>query len=418
MDARAYLYSLERFGIKLGLDNIRYLLEQAGEPQRAFPSIHVAGTNGKGSVVAMLDAIFRAAGYSTGRFTSPHLITLNERFLLNAAPIRDDELDRQLAFVRRIAEPMQPNPTFFEAATAACFRWFAEQRVDMGLIEVGLGGRFDSTNVITPACAAITNIGLEHTQYLGETLELIAFEKAGIIKPGVPVVVSETHLGPLGVILEQARALDSPAKLLGRDFHYALAGGRFTYESERLRIGPVDLGLQGAYQGVNAAVAVAVAETLREQFPRLLAGAIAQGLSQARWPGRFERVLETPPVIMDVAHNYSGAQQLAPQLGPSIIMMAVSGDKAAERMIDELAPYAAELLLTQYAGSRSLPVDVLCAAAHGRPHRRFERLGEAVDYGMAHAHAGLPFVITGSVFTVGEARTWLMEHYGAPGLVF
>ncbi|MDX9971847.1 MAG: Mur ligase family protein, partial [FCB group bacterium] len=174
MNAREYLFSLERHGIKLGLENITHLLEAANRPERAYPTIHVAGTNGKGSVVAMLDSILRAAGLRTGRFTSPHLIHLNERVLIDRQPIDDEELDDHLAVFRAVAEKMPFSPTFFEVITAAAFRAFAHRNVDVALIEVGMGGRFDSTNVITPLVSAVTSIALEHTRYLGNTLEEIA----------------------------------------------------------------------------------------------------------------------------------------------------------------------------------------------------------------------------------------------------
>ena len=189
----------------------------------------------------MVDAMLQAAGYVTGRFTSPHLIDLHERFLCNSVPVSDRELDQLILDVMSVAHAMAPPPTFFEVVTAVAFRWFQQHAIDIGVIEVGMGGRFDSTNVILPLACAITNIDLEHTKYLGDTLEKIAFEKAGIIKPEAPVVVSEQKPGPQGVILARAAELNSPVKLAGRDFEFRAEGSaldrRFFYESPHLALG-------------------------------------------------------------------------------------------------------------------------------------------------------------------------------------
>ncbi len=419
---RAYLASLEFHGIKLGLDNITYLLDQAGRPHTRFPSVHVAGTNGKGSVVAMVDAMLRAAGYRTGRFTSPHLMRVNERFLVNATPIPDENLDEQIEWFRRAARHMDAPPTYFEMCTAVAFRWFEAQQVDVGVIEVGMGGRFDSTNVLTPLACAITNIDLEHTQYLGDTPEKIAFEKAGIIKPGVPVVVSERKAGPLDVILVRAHEGDSPTLVLDRDFRYSLTGGslalRFQYESDGLRLNDVPLGLAGHYQGENAAAAVALAERMMPKFPKLTIAAIEEGLRTARWPCRLEKVMDHPPIVVDVAHNPAGIRKLAAELPSAVVVMAVSSDKAAAQMVDLVAPIAKELILTQFTGRRGLPAEALSAAAGDHPHRRIDTLEDAIALGIALASDATPLVITGSIFLAGQARQLLIDQYGAPPLQF
>lgn len=420
MDLREFLSGLELHGMKLGLENIRRLLEFAGNPQNRYTTVHVAGTNGKGSVLAMLDAMLRAAGYNTARFSKPHLLRVNERFLFNAVPIEDDALDKQIAFFQPLAEEL--NPTYFEMVVAVAFRWFAEKQPDTALIEVGMGGRFDSTNVITPIATAITTIDYDHMQYLGNTLEQIAFEKAGIIKPSVPLVVGENKSGPLHVILSRARELGSPVKLLGRDFTYAAQKramrAEFTYQSADLNLGPVFLGLPGAYQCENAAVAVALAEALRSSFPKLDAQTVGWGLESARWPCRLEQVLESPPVIIDVAHNIAGARRLAAELPPSVVILAVSADKDVEKMIDALAPITQRLLLSQFEGRRAMPLQALCKIAGDRPYQAFPTLAEAICCGMELASPELPLVITGSVFTAGEARRILVESYGAAPLQF
>ena len=422
MTPREYLFGLERFGIKLGLDNIRHLLEAADNPHGQFPSVHVAGTNGKGSVVAMLDAIVRAAGYRVGRFTSPHLIDVTERFLIDGVPISDTDLDEAIEFFRAVAEPMEPPPTFFEMNTAIAFRRFAQSRVDLAIVEVGMGGRLDSTNVLAPLSTAITNIDLEHTRYLGDTLDKIAYEKAGIIKPATPVIVTEHKPPARDVILDRAAELGSTVRLLHRDFDFRTEGPafdqQFTYESPLLLIGSTPLALAGVYQGENAAAAVALAETLMRPFPRIDAAAIRQGLQAARWPCRLETVLHSPRVIIDVAHNPAGARRLAAALERCVTILAVSSDKDAASMLAALAPITSCFLFSQFQGTRALPVDALCAAGAAYPHRRTGNLGEAIAVGLAMAGDSEPLLITGSVFTAGEARQILTQRHGAAPLQF
>lgn len=419
---RDFLFGLLMHGIKLGLENIRILLEAAGNPQNRYPTVHVAGTNGKGSVVAFLNAMFRAAGYRVGRFTSPHLIDLVERFQIDGTPIGAERLDEVIQYFRGIAESMPRQPTFFEVNTAVAFRYFAQERVDAALIEVGMGGRFDSTNVIAPLVAAITSIDLEHTQYLGDTLEKIAFEKAGIIKPEIPVVVGETKPGPLEVILSRASELGSAADVIGRNFQFALSGDRqaprFSYESDGLCFGPVPLPLLGRYQGANAAVAVRMAERLQPAFPRLGEAAIIQGLSAARWPCRLERVLDEPPVIVDATHTPAGARYLGELFDACTVVLALAADKNARGILDAIAPIARRLILTVFEGKRAMPLETLRAAASHLPHEAADTLPEAIALAIPYAAGECPLLITGSVFAAGEARRILIDNYGAPPLVF
>jgi len=416
-----YLYALELHGIKLGLDNIRTLLDAGGNPHCAYPTVHVAGTNGKGSVVAMLDAIVRAAGYRTGRFTSPHLISVRERFLVDGEPIAKADLERIIARFRELAEARGLLPTFFEMCTAVAFQYFAESGVDMAVIEVGMGGRFDSTNVLRPEATAITRIGLEHTRYLGDTLAKIAFEKAGILKPGVPGVVAPQAPEAFEVIAARARDVGAPLRCVGADvsFHFD-AGRRFAYAGDSVSLQGVSLGLPGGYQGANAAVAAALAEALREKFPNLDTKSIRAGLESARWPCRLETVLRDPEVIVDVAHNLAGAEVLAEALPDRCVLaLAIANDKDAAGMIRVLRPKAAHLLLTQFDNKRSLTAAELSERAGETPHERLDSVLDAVRRGMALARdTGLPFVIAGSMFTAGEARHILIREYNAPRLQF
>ena len=423
MNSRDYLASLEFHGIKLGLDNIRFLLNAAGDPHLRYPVVHVAGTNGKGSVVAMLASILQAAGYRVGRFTSPHLLDLEERFVLDRTPVAADELDEQLVYFQVLAQGMPHPPTYFELCTAVAFRWFAEKAVDVAVVEVGMGGRFDSTNVVEPVACAITNIDLEHMQYLGTTVEAIAFEKAGIIKPRVPVVVAEQELAPLLVIQERADADGSPVLRLGRDFHFRLRGEEpFThaidFDGGTWHIVDAPLALAGRYQGENAATALALAEVLQSTFPRVNEDTVRSGLAGARWPCRMEKVMDSPPVILDVAHNPAGVRRLAAELRQCVAVLAVSSDKDAAAMIRELDCVAHDLILTRYEGRRAALVSALDSAAAGRPHRCFETLEPAIGAGIAVASVERPLVITGSIFTAGQARRILMDRYGVAPLHF
>lgn len=421
-DLRDYLLGLTLHGVKLGLQNIRYLLDAAGNPQDQYPIVHVGGTNGKGSVLAMLMAMFQAAGYKTGRFTSPHLIDLSERFQVDGRSIPEAELQENIQFFRDIAEGMEPQPTFFEMNTAIAFRWLAQRKVEVGLIEVGMGGRLDSTNVASPIATAITNIDYDHMEFLGDTLEAIAFEKAGILKPGVPTVLGETRPGPREVLLDKAREMGCKVMRSGASFSHELDGDLWHptlhYRSDTLEFRNAPLALAGRYQGENAAIAVALAGLCHAHFPLMNPKAIRDGLARASWPGRMERVLESPPVIIDVAHNLAGALHLSGAVTSAVVILAVSGDKDATGMVNALAPCADPLILTEFTGKRAMPLNELCAAARHHPHQTAPNLTDAIAHGISLASADRPLLITGSIYMAGEARRILIEHYGASPLRF
>jgi len=420
-EAREYLFGLTLHGIKLGLDNITQLLALIGNPQHRFPAIHVAGTNGKGSVLAFLDSMLRAAGYRTGRFTSPHLIDVTERFLLSGTPIGEETMASILLRLRDEARSLPHAPTFFEMTTAVAFEAFAREAVELGLIETGMGGRLDSTNVLQPIVTAITPVDLDHMAYLGDNLAAIAGEKAGIIKSGGPVVIGPQAPEALEVLLETATRLGAPTCLADRDFRFGLDDSGFSYCSDALSLSGCTLGLKGGYQAQNAAMAVALAEQIAPQFPRLTTATIQQGLAEARWPGRLEQVMESPPVILDVAHNPAGARQLAQNLGQATVVLAMSGDKDGRAMIAALQQLARPFILSAYTGHRALPLDALVAMAEEmgiEEYLRADSIPEAIALGLQHADENHPLLITGSIFTVGEARAYLIESGQAPPLQF
>jgi dihydrofolate synthase / folylpolyglutamate synthase len=419
---RQYLFDLTLHGIKLGLDNVQALLHAAGEPHLAYPTVHVGGTNGKGSVVAILSAMLTAAGYRVGRFTSPHLIDVSERFLVDGVPIPEAALEENILFFKQAAQRMPQCPTFFEMNTAIAFRYFAQENVDVALVEVGMGGRFDSTNMVKPIATAITNIDLEHTAFLGDTIAKIAFEKAGIIKAGVPVISGETQREALEVFGKAAETANAPFRRVGKDFDFLLDGTpweqRFSYKSKTLELNNIRLSLPGQYQGPNAAVATALAEEIATTFPELTKGGIETGLATAAWPCRLDRVLDSPPVIIDVAHNTAGARRLSELLDDCVVIFAASSDKDVAGMLEAIRPGARHLILSQFKGKRAKPVKELEAILDSGTYHTSTTLAEAIEMGLAMAGDDVPLLITGSIYTAGEARQHLIDEYDAPKLSF
>ncbi len=420
MTPRVYLAGLEFHGIKLGLDNIVALLEHADNPQTAYPSVHVAGTNGKGSVLAFLDAMLRAAGYRTGRFTSPHLLDVTERFLVDGIPISEADLDRHIERFRAISEANGIQTTYFEMVTAIAFEHFKEERVDLALIEVGMGGRFDATNVLTPVATAITPIDLDHMQYLGDTLEKIAGEKAGILKPGVPAVIGETRAPAYDVLIQRAMEIGAPVLTAGREFQCSrpFRNASFRFKSEAWSIDTDALGLPGDHQVLNAGMATALAQSIQSAFPRLTARAVQAGLEEARWPCRLERVLDSPPVIIDAAHNPAAFQAIANALPRGIVVLAVSNDKHAEEMVHIAERFAHQLLLAPYHGTRAMSPESLAAFVGETPFEICPSIDSAIDRAIPLASDQSPLIVVGSIFAAGEARRHLIERYGASPLRF
>jgi len=420
--ARAYLDSLILHGVKLGLNNMRHLMALAENPFLNYPVVHVGGTNGKGSVLAFLASILSVAGYRTARFTSPHLLRLNERFLDNGTPISDAALDEHIEWFRRAAAAMDPPPTFFELNAAIAFQWFSRIRPDIALVEGGMGGRFDATNIVMPEVSAIVNIAYDHMQYLGNTLEAIAFEKAGILKKDVPAVIGDVAPGPLDVIQKQANHVGAPLYRLGSEYHVQGHGTPWRpllqYEGRTFVFADAPLGLAGRHQIINAGVAVALAELLSSKFGGIQLEAVLQGLSQARWPGRLECILKSPPVFMDAAHNPAGCRALADCFAECVTVFAVSSDKEASSMLDALAPISRPLILTEYHGARSMPLKELCQAVGNHPHCAIPALSEALDIGLSEARENRPLLITGSIYALGEARRILTETRGAAEVMF
>ncbi len=413
---RQYLHNLVLHGIKLGLQNTQELLRALGNPQDQFLAVHIAGTNGKGSTAAFLASILRRAGYKTAQFTSPHLIDITERFIVDGQPMSDADLEDIVQRIKTVEQDMDPRPTFFEACTAIAFTHFAQQNVDIAIIETGMGGRLDSTNVLNPIATAITNISYDHTEFLGTTLTQIATEKAGILKPNTPAIIAENPPEALQTIHAIARKINAPVINTEGTYANITTGleNHFALHQEN----PVTLGLDGPCQAQNAATAAALAHTIQDQFPRLNTHHILNGLQDTHWPCRMQMVLQHPPAYIDVAHNQHGAEQIK-LLGKSwTMLLAVSSNKDGLGILNALAPQAKHLILTQFQGSRALPTMELSRLATAYPHTTKPDIPQAIEHGLKIATPQAPLLIIGSLYTAGEAHAYLQEHYGIPPLQF
>lgn len=401
---------------KADLHNIRALCDALGNPERRFRSIHVAGTNGKGSVSHMLASVFQSAQYKTGLYTSPHLHDFRERFRINGQWI---DTDYVVAFTERCMPLVeQVEPSFFELTVAMAFSWFAEQRVDIAVIETGLGGRLDSTNIITPELSVITNIGWDHMQILGDTLPKIASEKAGIIKPGVPVVIGETQPEVADVFEESARRCGS--RLVFADQLRAIQ--EWSWKSGMLEIALTDrhhadlqhysLDLPGVYQLRNALTVLAATDQMRELGWTLPHASVHAGLAHARRQtglgGRWEQLHDHPRVIADVAHNPDGIKQLRAQLEWTPyhtlhIVLGMVRDKDVTASL-ALMPKDARYYFTQASIPRAMPADQLqeLASSQGLGGTAYADLPQALQAAVSAAGSDDLVLVCGSVFLVGE----------------
>jgi dihydrofolate synthase/folylpolyglutamate synthase len=424
-----FLYSLRWFGAKLGLANSFKLAALAGDPQKRLRFIHVAGTNGKGSTCALLESIYRAAGLRVGLFTSPHLVAFGERIQVNRHVIPARDIGRLVAEMRTLLEagwgkpeghsaaaqpavgtqtaapalaPAAEHPTFFEVVTVMALHYFVEQECDLVIWETGLGGRLDATNIVTPLISVITNIQYDHQKWLGETLASIAAEKAGIIKPGIPVITATEGEDPLGVIAATARRRNAPLTILS---------------PEQMRQPPLDtiqLPLLGQHQRMNAAVAVATVRALDSRIP-VTEETIRAGLSRVHWAGRLQLVTRPSGqrVLLDGAHNVGGAAILAaavreyfPAVKPTLVL-GILRDKDWPGMCDILAPLAERILLVPVPSERSAtPQELAEACRRGNPRAQITECTSLGDALAATTDAGF-LTIAGSLYLIGEAMELL-----------
>ena len=418
------LAGLEGLGMRLGLESLRRLLRRLGNPHRRFPVALVAGTNGKGSTSALLAAMSHTAGYRTGHYTSPHLESVTERIRLNGRAIAPDRLAERLEEVLAAARVEDDTPTYFEAMTAAAFLELAEEGVELGIFEVGLGGRLDATNVADPILSVITPVDLDHTDQLGPTTALIAREKAGILRPGRPAVVWLEEPGA-------AAAVRQAATELGTHLHEANQEVRIesavpSGAGQRVRLATprgaydLNLALPGRHQAANLGLAIRAAEILSGVGYGLFDGeSVARGAAACRWPGRLERI-PLPggrEVLLDAAHNPAGAAALADHLeglsGRIDLIFGALADKDAGAMLDRLAPRLRHLVLTTPASPRAQPPAELARLLPERPGVILEPDPiRALDRGLDLA--GDLLVVCGSIYLIGEIRQQLTVRFGVP----
>lgn len=411
---RERLYTLQRFGINLGLETISSLLSELGNPQRRFPALHVAGTNGKGSVAAITASILQAAGIRVGLYTSPHLLDFCERIRVRGTCIPEDRVVELFDRIQALPSCAAP-PTFFEVATAMAFRYFAEEQVEIAVLEVGLGGRFDATNVCRPVGTVITNVSFDHEKYLGSSLEAIAFEKAGILKQNVPLVMGPVEQPVDGVLQEQARQKQVRTFRFGSEFRsVSHASGAFDFVGMHRNYVNLRCALEGEHQTVNAACALAVLEAGVMPRTRIPEWAIRQGLEQVSWPGRLERLQRRPLILCDGAHNPAAAECLKFYLQRNvqperrlILVVGMMQDKNLPVFLNTLAPLADVVILTQINSPRAAAVRTLKEALPviDRPVYERDAPGAAIDLARCLASENDLVCITGSLFLVGHVKS-------------
>ena len=367
----AFIKDLTKFGINFGLERIEALLDRLGNPEKKLTVIHIGGTNGKGSTAAILQAILEQAGYKAGMFISPHLHDFRERININGVMIQPEDVVTGIEEMRPhlqalLAEGVE-HPTEFEVSTALALLYFARMQPDFVLLEVGLGGAIDSTNVVQPLISVITSIGMDHMDYLGNNINEIALVKAGIIKEGVPVVTSAGRAEALKIIQEYAAEKGSNVIIVGQDVRWEMAGrdgGSFNYHGLNSLYPELKLSLQGVHQYDNASTALAVTELLRDRFGYdIPETAIRQGLNSVKWPGRLELLSENPKILLDGAHNVDGMKSLAVALRQHreglykhrrlILCLGMLGDKEIEKAVGIIGPLADVIVVTKPGSPRA-----------------------------------------------------------------
>ena len=409
---------------KFNLQNITVLMERLGRPDRTYPLVHIAGTNGKGSTAAFLEAILRAAGFRTGLNTSPHLERINERIRINGEEVSDQIFAETFTRVQEVIEELlasgrlRAHPTYFECVTALAFEVFARERVEFAVVEVGLGGRLDATNIVRPQVSVITRIDFDHENYLGHSLAEIAREKAGIVKAGVPVATAPQLPEVREVLRGKARELDATIVDTGEHFEVereigeagcarALARARAT--GEAVRLAP---GLPGRFQLENALNAVATARLLQARGYRITNQNIEQGIRGAEWPGRLERLQARPDVYLDGAHNPGAARELAQFLEENFarrrvyLIFGAMRDKSVDEVTGILFPLASEVIFTQPGTPRAVSANQLAdlAGHHAARYTVIRDAEEALESALAKARSDDAVFVTGSLYLVGQLR--------------
>ena len=409
------MYALRRFGIKLGLETIQHILSELNHPHEKYETIHVAGTNGKGSVCAILANILQIQGFRVGLYTSPHLIHFNERIVVNGTPIDNDQVVDLYQKVKSVQKPDR-ELTFFEYTTAMAFCAFADQKVDIAIIETGMGGRLDATNVLKPRLSIITNVGLEHQAYLGKKIENIAFEKAGIIKPCVPVITDVQNKVAFEVISDIARQKSAPVYQLGKEIKVRMRKDGFSYAGFKLEWLRLNCALSGYHQIRNAGMALCAYELIADKKANWKT--VSEGLTTVKWPGRMEIISQEPFIILDGAHNVMAVKHLAKYLksilkGRSLILIiSVLDDKPYESMLNKIIKLASTVVVTQAKIDRSIDPAILCDFIKEKLQdvRIIPNVSDAYFETVRNADASDIICVTGSLYVVGEAKAAINEN--------
>jgi len=410
------IYNLRGGMIDLRLDRMEQALALFDHPEKNYPALHVAGTNGKGSTAAILHRVLSLAGYRTALYTSPHLVSFTERMRIGDDEIAQDEVIRLADEVRQLTEAGGVSLTFFEFVTVMAFVYFARQRVQVAVVEVGLGGRLDATNLVTPLVSLITTISKDHQAYLGPDELSIAREKGGIIKPGRPVVCGRLSVEVAKLLKQIAGERGSPAYFLGADFRFLLKnGGLFDYTGIKRNYSNLKLALRGRYQRANAAVALATLELARDRFP-VREKVLREGLATVFWPGRLEVMLDRPMVLLDGAHNSEGAYALADELrelrqGRKIkLLFATMADKEWELMLRALAKAVDEVIFTRVDMERSAEPERLAESFSDLiPNRAIRDARVGLQTLLDESQEADVIVVAGSLYLLGEVCPMLRQ---------
>ena len=422
-----WLYSLEARGEIYKLERMDNALELIGNPHLRLRAVHIAGTKGKGSVSAMLDSCLRAAGLRVGLYTKPHLVNLSERTRVAGVEISSRRMLDYIERLRAIYEDAGLALTFFEFTVALMFQYFADENVDIAVIETGLGGRLDSTNVVHPFLSVITPIGFDHMEYLGYTISAIAAEKGGIIKPEIPVVIGSRDPEAREVLTSMAAQRRSPSRLMNRDFTFQshAPAHRIDYQGLALNLRDVELSLAGPFQHENAAIAIAALEAMRALGWNIDEDAIRRGLKTVYWPGRFDVVSRRPLVVLDCAHNELSIQALldtiSVELGAKVKPRLIFGcqeTKTWEQMAAMLAPRVRDVTLTMAKPKRPLEPEHLAPvfSRHQVPNRVERDPMRAIEMVMAESALGDMVLGTGSVYLIGEIYQYFLAREGRSSL--
>ena len=410
--ALEYLYGLQKYGVKFGLSKTSNIMKKMGNPHKGQNYIHIAGTNGKGSVSAMVESVLMKSGLKVGFYSSPHLVRFTERFRINRKEISKKKVIELTAEIKSIINPIEP-PTYFEVTTAMALSYFARENTDIAIMEVGMGGRLDATNIIKPLVSAITNISLEHQSFLGNTLIEIAGEKAGIIKKGVNIIAAATQPKVSGLFREICDEKKAPFYQVGKDVRYRSTDNGFNYYGLKRSIRNINLSLKGEFQHRNTALAIGILELLEKKGYGFEEHNIKTGVEETSWPGRIQVLSEKPLLVVDGAHNTGAARVLLEAVKKDfsyrrlILVLGVMKDKDINSIVKDISGMADHVICSSPEYFRSARAEELygIVSEYSKNAEIQKTLPEAISKAKKIAKPDDMILITGSLFTVGEAMT-------------